>query len=150
MIHNLFIFYCARDPAKSEVNILEWYNIISLHNLLVLFAVPGVAVVGSLWIGCNLRLISRRIVVLGCQSRNASRSCVISREKWCATFSSARRSRRAHGIWGEGMRIWLCMAKDQDEPRSRSSREMRWNVRRSNPDGLRSHCLQGKDSPQPI
>lgn len=55
---------------------------------------------GSLWIGCSLRLMSRRTVVFGCHSRNASRSSDISFAKKWATRSSATRSRNDHGIWG--------------------------------------------------
>lgn len=49
-------------------------------------------------IGCSLRLRSRKIEVLGCQCRNASRSSAISGVKKCATRSSAMISLRAQGI----------------------------------------------------
>ena len=48
--------------------------------------------------GCNLRLRSLRIDVLGCHSRKASLNSVISREKKCETRSSAMISRNDQGI----------------------------------------------------
>lgn len=53
---------------------------------------------GSRVIGCNFRLRSLRIDVLGCHSRKASRSSAISREKKCETRSSAIISRNDQGI----------------------------------------------------
>ena len=53
---------------------------------------------GKRWIGCNLRFKSLRIVVLGCQSRKASRSLDTSFEKKWITRSSAMTSRNDHGI----------------------------------------------------
>ena len=49
-------------------------------------------------IGCNLRLRSLRIDVLGCHSRKASLNSVISSEKKCETRSSAMISRNDQGI----------------------------------------------------
>jgi hypothetical protein len=49
-------------------------------------------------IGCNFRLRSLRIDVLGCHSRKASLNPAISREKKCETRSSAMISRKDQGI----------------------------------------------------
>ena len=54
---------------------------------------------GSRVIGCSLRFRSRKIAVLGCHWRNASRNAPISRPKKCATRASAMTSRSAHGIY---------------------------------------------------
>lgn len=55
----------------------------------------------SRWMGCSLRLMSRRMVVFGAQSSNASRSCANSCAKYRATRSSAIKSRSDQGIYGK-------------------------------------------------
>ena len=49
-------------------------------------------------IGCNFFFTSRRMVVFGCQSSNASRSWVNSRAKKWTILSSAIMSRSSQGI----------------------------------------------------
>lgn len=65
---------------------------------LLMEADASVAVLESLVIGCNFFFTSRRMVVLGCQSSNASRNCANSRAKKCEILLSAIISRSSHGI----------------------------------------------------
>ena len=48
--------------------------------------------------GCSFFFTSRKTVVFGCQSSNASRSWANSRAKKCETLLSAIMSRRSQGI----------------------------------------------------
>lgn len=67
------------------------------HNLLT--APRDENVDGSRWMGWSFRFKSRKMLVLGCHSRNASRNSVISLENKWTTRSSAIISRSAQGIY---------------------------------------------------
>ena len=85
---------CVSDPCKVHVYQECRSGRLALNQSLLTEGVKEV----KRWIGCSFLLTSRSMVVLGCQSSNASRRCANSRAKKCATLSSAIMSRRDHGI----------------------------------------------------